>query len=481
MIKLNRDGGVPLSTQIADGLTARIQRGQLATGARLPSVRQLAGQLSVSAFTVMSSYDRLVARNIIAARPGAGYYVVGSPTQRAEHGTQTLIMPPSDAIGFALHCLDGTGASVRAGSGFLPEQWLTDVVPAALVTRIAKNRSALLAPSPAQGSHGLRQQLSEHLQADGIAATPGQIITTVGATHALDLVFRTLLRPGDTVVVEDPGYVFYAARARALDLLVEPLARLPDGPDIDALEELLRRGRAKVFVTQTLLHNPTGGSTSPAKCHRLLAIAERYNLAIIEDDVYGDIAGKGAMRLAQLDELRQVYYISSYSKLLSPALRVGFVALPRLAVDSVLEQKVLSVLGTPGLTESLVQATLESGRYQRHVQRVRSKLALFRQGASRLLAEAGVEVDAADADGLFLWGRIPGATDADTLVRSALEAGILLAKGQLFSASGGFGQFFRFNVAHSTDPRLQIFLSRVNQEDAGASNVRQLRPVISNP
>jgi len=157
------------------------------------------------------------------------------------------------------------------------------------------------------------------------------------------------------------------------------------------------------------------------------------------------------------------------------------VALPRLAVDSVLEQKVLSVLGTPGLTESLVQATLESGRYQRHVQRVRSKLALFRQGASQLLAEAGVEVDAADADGLFLWGRIPGATDADTLVRSALEAGILLAKGQLFSASGGFGQFFRFNVAHSTDPRLQIFLSRVNQEDAGASNVRQLRPVISNP
>lgn len=479
MFKLNRGDAAPLSEQIAAGLETMIQRGELSAGARLPSVRQLASQLNVSAFTVTGGYDRLVARNVIAARPGAGYYVVASSWAGPETEEQALITPPNDPIGFALHCLDGTGASLRCGSGFLPEAWLADIVPAALVTRVAKSRNALLAPSPAQGSPGLRQQLSERLRSVGIATVPGQIITTLGATHALDLVLRALLRPGDTVLVEDPGYVFYAVRARALDLVVEPVARLPDGPDLDALEERLERCHAKVFVTQTLLHNPTGGSTSPAKCHRLLALAERHNLVIIEDDVYGDIAAKGAMRLAQLDELRQVYYISSYSKVLSPALRVGFVALPRSAVDQVLEQKILGVLGTPGLTEAVVEATLDSGLYQRLALKVRTKLALFRQGASRLLRESGVQVAAAEADGLFLWGRIPGAGDADTLVRSALQAGIFLAKGQMFSPSGRFEDYFRFNVAHSSDPRLGIFLSRVTAQGVAGSNVRQLRPASS--
>ncbi len=180
MFKLIRGDAAPLSEQIAAGLEKMIQGGELSAGARLPSVRQLASQLSVSTFTVTGGYDRLVARNVIAARPGAGYYVVASSWAGPETEEQALITPPNDPIGFALHCLDGTGASLRCGSGFLPEAWLADIVPAALVTRVAKSRNALLAPSPAQGSPGLRQQLSDRLRAVGIAAVPGQIITTVG-------------------------------------------------------------------------------------------------------------------------------------------------------------------------------------------------------------------------------------------------------------------------------------------------------------
>jgi DNA-binding transcriptional MocR family regulator len=443
----------------------------------MPSVRKFAAKLGVSAFTVTGSYDRLCARNLVASRPGSGYYVVGATDRRDLPEADALVMPPSDPIGFALHCLDASGASLRSGSGFLPESWLSDVVPATLVTRVAKGRGALLASSPVQGSRALRQQLSDGLRARGIPATADRIVTTVGATHALDLVLRSLFRPGDMVVVENPGYVFYAAQARALDLRVEAVARTADGPDLDRLRELVERHHAKAFITQTLLHNPTGGSTSAAKCHRLLALAERHGLAIIEDDVYGDIAARGATRLAQLDELRHVYYISSYSKLLSPALRVGFAALPAAAIDRVVGQKVLGVLGTPGLTEAIVAAVLDSGRYQRHVLRLRSKLALFRQRASRGLLEAGVELDSAESDGLFLWGRLPGAVNIDALVRGALDEGILLAKGQLFSADGGFGAYLRFNVAHSADPRLPAFLARAIAGSANPATVRHLRPV----
>lgn len=267
----------------------------------------------------------------------------------------------------------------------------------------------------------------------------------------------------------------FAAQARAYGLRLVPVPRLADGSDLDAMEEALRHHHPKVFVTQTLLHNPTGGSTSAAKCHRLLSLAERHGLAIIEDDVFGDIAAKGATRLAQLDELRRVYYMSSFSKLLSPALRVGFLVVPRASVETVLRQKVLSVLGSPGLTEAIVEAALDSGRYQRHVQQVRSKLAMFRQSAQTSLAEAGVLLDPAAAEGLFLWGRVPVAVEVDALVRKALAAGILLAKGQMFSPTGGFVDRLRFNVAHSCDPRLAEFLRGALRPPGPGAEVRALR------
>ena len=479
MIELNRVDGPPLSEQIAQGMATLIRRGELLAGARLPSVRQMAERLAVSAFTVMVGYDKLTARNLIAARQGAGYFVVGPNSAPGISEAEAVAADPVEVLGFAMQVLDGDGAALRCGSGFLPEDWLTDVVPATLVARVAKGRNALLASSPAQGSLGLRRQLADRMLAAGMPVAPGQIITTIGASHAFNVLLRALLVPGDAIMVEDPGFPFYAAQARAMGLVLVPVPRLADGPDLDALEQALKDHHPKVFVTQTLLHNPTGGSTSAAKCHRLLAIAERYGLAIIEDDIFGDIAPKGATRLAQLDELRRVYYLSSFSKLLSPALRVGFLAVPRTSLNSVLRQKVLGVLGSPGLTEAIVEATLDSGRYQRHTQQVRRKLAMFRQSAQTSLAQAGVLLDTDAAEGLFLWGRLPGVTEVDSLVRKALDAGILLAKGQMFSPTGAFGEHLRFNVAHSCDPRLTTFLNSAIRSQGPGADVRPLRPMTS--
>ncbi len=274
------------------------------------------------------------------------------------------------------------------------------------------------------------------------------------------------------MIVEDPGYLFYSAQARAMDLNLVPVPRLTDGPDLAAFEEAVKSFKPKVFVTQTLLHNPTGSTTSAAHCHRLLSLVESHGLAVIEDDVYGSIAPKGATRLAQLDGLRRTYYVSSFSKLLSPALRVGFMAVPREAVDSIVGQKILSVLGTPSLGEAIVEAVLDSGRYSRHTLKVGVKLAQHRQRAQVLLTEAGVTLE--PADGLFLWGRFEPMKDSDSWVRRALEAGILLAKGSLFSPTGHYTDYLRFNVAHSCDARLGHFLRGTAVQPK--AEVRYLRP-----
>jgi DNA-binding transcriptional MocR family regulator len=209
---------------------------------------------------------------------------------------------------------------------------------------------------------------------------------------------------------------------------------------------------------QTLVHNPTGSSADPAHCHRILSLAEQYGFAVVDDDVYGDLYEGPAVRLAQIDGLRHVIYVGSYTKLIGPALRVGFVAADLALVTRLIERKVLSVLSGSTLLECFVSEVLAGGRYKRHVEQVRTRLARMRRDARIALESAGVQFSAEPGEGMFLWGRVPDAAPVDELVRRARERSILLARGSLFSADGGCTQWLRFNVAHSTSAPLVQFL-----------------------
>lgn len=479
MIELQRSSEVGLADQITLGIEALIERGELLEGARLPSVRQMAKRLSVSPFTVIAAYDKLVGRNILVARHGSGYYVTSRNQLIDLADIEGAAGDPSEAVGFAIQNLDAGQLSIKAGSGFLPEDWLSEVIPPALVVKVAKADSSLLLSAPAQGSVGLRRQLAERLQARGIAVVPGQIVTTIGASQAFDLLLRVLLRPGDTVAVEDPGYFVLFSQLQSYGLRLVSVPRQSDGPDLDALEEVVKSHRPKVFFTQTLLHNPTGSSTSAAKCHRLLLLAERLDFKIVEDDVSGDLAAEGVTRLAALDELRRVFYVGSFSKLLSPALRVGFIAVPRDAVEALVAKKILSMLGSPSFAEHIVEVVLSSGRFQRHTRLVRSRLVRFRQRAHALLNSAGVEITPPVSEGMFIWGRLPGMADPDEIVRKALADGILLARGSMFSPSGQYADHLRFNAAHSCEARLAEFLAKWSTRLSATAEVHTFRPAVA--
>jgi DNA-binding transcriptional MocR family regulator len=237
-----------------------------------------------------------------------------------------------------------------------------------------------------------------------------------------------------------------------------PVPRLAAGPDLEALEAACRAHRPRAFFMQTLVHNPTGWSAEAAHCHRILSLAERYGFVVVEDDVYGDLYEGSAVRLAQIDGLRHVIYVGSYTKLIGPALRVGFVAADAALVARLTERKVLSVLAGSALLECFVAEMLDGGRYKRHVEQLRARLARMRRAARSALESTGIEFCGASGEGMFLWGRVPDATPVDELVRRARAQSILLARGALFSADGGCGQWLRFNVAHSTSPPLIEFL-----------------------
>lgn len=474
MIELERSSAVSLVDQIACALLGLIERGELLDGARLPSVRQMAKKLSVSPFTIITAYDKLVARNSLVARHGSGYFVVQQPRLSVLAEIEGTQGDPSEAVGFSRLSLDNCSTSINAGSGFLPHQWLGDVVPPTLVSKVARIQCALVVPAAAQGLAELRRQLAERLQARDIAAVAGQIVTTLGASNAFDLILGTLLQRGDAVVVEDPSYAVLFSQLEAHGLRLVSIPRLADGPDLDALERAVKLHRPKLFFTQTLMQNPTGTSTSASKCHKLLLMAERLDFRIVEDDVLGDLAAEGVTRLAALDELRRVLYVGSFTKLLSPALRVGYIALPRELVDVVVGRKILSLLGTPSFTERLVGEVLSSGRYRRHLLQVRSRLLRFRQRAHALLQGAGVAIDRPVSEGLFIWGRLPGVLDSSALIKKALGEGVLLAKGSMFSPTGSYADHLRFNAAHCCDARLADFL----REAAAPAHRNAVGPMI---
>jgi DNA-binding transcriptional MocR family regulator len=234
--------------------------------------------------------------------------------------------------------------------------------------------------------------------------------------------------------------------------------RTAAGPDLAALEAACRAHRPRAFFMQTLVHNPTGMSTEPAVCHRILSLAEQFGFALVEDDVYGDLYQGQAVRLAQIDGLRHVIYVGSFTKLIGPALRVGFIAADAALITQLLERKVLSVLSGSALLESFVSEILGGGGYKRHVERLRGRLLRMRREARTALESAGLRIAAPGGEGMFLWGEVPAGIAVEALVRRAREHSILLARGALFSCVQGCSQFLRFNVCHSARPPLIEFL-----------------------
>ncbi|TLY90741.1 MAG: PLP-dependent aminotransferase family protein [Gammaproteobacteria bacterium] len=459
MFELSRDSHQPLVDQICERVTQLVRDGQLPAGARLPSIRKLARQVGASPFTVVDAYDRLVARGLIEPHAGRGFFVTQRLLSAPLAAIEALPELGSDALELARQCLQQRGDVIAAGSGFLPESWLLEAGSAGVLTRLVRGRRTRpWLPCPAEGLGELREQIAARLLQHGIAAPAANIVTTYGASHAFDLLARILLSPGDAVLVEDPGYFVLFEQLRAHHVRLIPVPRHADGPDLAALEAAARAHRPRAFFMQTLVHNPTGSSADPAHCHRILSLAEQFGFALVEDDVYGDLYAGSAVRLAQIDALRHVIYVGSYTKLIGPALRVGFIAADAALIAQLVQRKVLSVLSGSTLLESYVSEVLDTGRYRRHVEHTRARLARLRRDTRAALASAGIEFEPAPGQGIFLWGRVPESAPVDELVRRARAHSILLARGSLFSAAQGCRQWLRFNVAHSNSPPLVQFL-----------------------
>ena len=472
-----------LSEQISERIAERIRTRLLAPGAKLPSVRLCAEQQGVSPSTVVAAYDQLLAQGLVEAQKNRGFYVravtgasekrghedpnpvdlQSSDRQKIKHGFEASHVPVN-ATALIRGMFQGSSTKPQPGMGVFPPDWLETTFMAAAVRKVTSSRAlasySLQYGEPA-GDTGLRQSLSNKLAAINIPASAGQIITTVGATHALDIVSRTLLKAGDFVMVEEPGWAIEFARLAALGMRILPVPRGPDGPDLAVMARYCELHAPKLFVSVSVFHNPTGFCLSPGVAHRLLQLANACNFHIVEDDTYSHLAPEHATRLCALDGLQRTVYVSGFAKILAPGWRVGYLAAPAGLVEQLLDTKLLGTLTTPALLEKALAICIDQGQLRRHAERIRTRLDAARSRSVKLAENAGCSFAAPPA-GLFGW--VDTGVDTDALSQRMLDLGYLLAPGALFHAQRQPSTMMRINFATTQDAQFwKVFAKCIEQ------------------
>lgn len=443
-------------------LRDRISSRALGPGDRMPSIRRFAETMGASPSTVVEAYDRLAAEGVIRARRGSGFYVTAAntpPMQVARMG------PPRardiDPFWVSHQALNAAPGTLQPGCGWLPEDWMPQDALRKGLRALAKSDGSLLTNyASAQGSGGLLRLLQTRFAEENLPVAADQIMLTGSASQAMDLICRLLLHPGDTVLVDDPGYFNFHALLRAHRVRVIGVPYRSDGPDPDAFAAAMQEA-PRLYITNSALHNPTGATISPQIAHRVLSLAAAHDLTIVEDETFADLEPDPSPRLAVLDGLSRVLRIGGFSKTLSASLRCGFIAGRADWIEALIDLQVATSFGGPSpAAAELLAGVLTGGGYRKHLAELHQRLAAARKQVAARLAPLGIVPVIWPRGGFYLWCRFPDGTDTSEIARRCATAGVILAPGNVFSPSESANRFMRFNVTQMADPRVYTTLEK---------------------
>lgn len=455
--------------RLAEHIAAMIRGGTLAPGDRIASVRQAAAQYNASPATVFQAYYLLENRGLIQARERSGYYVSsGAGALPAEPETsrpdrRSTAVDVSELVFSILQGMKDPDV-VPLGSAFpaptlFPWQRLNRSLSAANRALSPWSTVADLPP----GNDILRRQIALRHLAAGVPAAIDDVIITNGALEGLNLCLQAVTQPGDVVAVESPG--FYVA-LQALERLQLKAVEIPvhprEGMDLGALAAALKRHPVRACWLMTNFQNPVGALMGEGKKRELVRLLAAHGVPLIEDDVYGELYFGGAYpRPAKtFDEAGLVMYCSSFSKILAPGYRIGWV-LPGRFGERIERMKLMTTLSASIPTQAGLAHFLTHGSFDRHLRALRRGLQDQQTRMLQAVARhfpAGTRITRPDG-GYFLWVELPAAVDALQLHRLALAQGISIAPGPLFSAKRDYRNFIRLNYGHPCSERIDAALA----------------------
>jgi DNA-binding transcriptional MocR family regulator len=430
---------------------ALIASGAYAPGERLPSLREAAGQAGVALNTARAAFDLLESEGLARPTERGGYYVRGPARRLSAPSSPKACREASglDAQQKIEYLLEAGGAS----GGFALAEPDSLLLPSSRLERLyASLPGHWIDYGDQSGEEELKRRIAAAYFVPNGGLDPADIIVTNGATEAIGIALRALLEPGDAVAVESPTYYDYfrqlgAVRARIVEVPLRP----GQGMDLDLLEARLRRGGIKMVLAQPNVQNPTGSIMSDGDKRSLVGLAERYGAALVQDDVYGDLAFSEARpaNLGAFGGYDRLVHISSFSKVLAPGLRIGWMSAGSLR-PALARAKGMASLMTNRPAQAVLAAYLAGSAFRKQLCRMRAELERQLAEYLELLCEALPEGSslAPPSGGCLLWVALPKGSDASRLFESAAREGILIAPGELFSANPFFRGCLRINFGY---------------------------------
>jgi 2-aminoadipate transaminase len=358
-----------------------------------------------------------------------------------------------------------------AGGLPAPECFPTEEITAAAERVLVEKPIAALQYGPTEGYAPLREFITTLMRGRGLSIPTDQILMLSGSQQGLDTIGKLLIDPGAPVAVEDPTYLgaLQAWRPYCPRFITIPMD--DDGIDVAALENVLKSGeRPRFLYLVSCFQNPTGITPSPERKRALLELAEKYGLPIVEDDPYGELYYEGerppilaAMDVQMHGELRHVVYLSTFSKLLAPGLRVGWVVSPKELVAKFVQAKQGLDLHTGSLSQATAYEACRDGLLDRHVPTIR---ATYHQRRDTMLNALEAEMPQGvmwtrPAGGMFVWLTLPAHIDTAALLQASLEQKVAFVPGTSFYANGGGTNTMRLNFSHAAPERIQEGVSRL--------------------
>ncbi|MET0116315.1 MAG: PLP-dependent aminotransferase family protein [Sedimenticola sp.] len=460
--------------KLAARLKRQIQSGAFQAGEKLPSIRALSRQYVLSISTVQEAFYLLEAQGVVEAKLKSGHYVreVPDPTPPSPPRIPRFSLQPQK-ISKWLKVLNVLFRREEPGVTYLGRA--TPNVSAPTLKPLNRSLASLIRRGDERGlsydyifgCEELRQQIARISMDSGCGLSPDEIVITSGCLEALSSSLRALTEPGDTVIIDSPSFygslqVIEANGLKALEMPTDPKT----GISLDAMELALEKWPVKVCLLTPTFNNPLGYSMPDENKPALLELLKRYDVPLIEDDIYGDLAydRPRPRSIKSFDSEGRVLLCSSFSKTLAPGLRVGWVA-PGRYLQDVMRMKYVSSMGTATLPQLALADFIARGGYDRHLKRMRTE---YRQGRDRMLEwiksffPEGSRVSCPQG-GYLLWLELPDSIDAEVLTSRALEEGIGIASGNLFSATEKYHHHIRLSYANLTSQERERAVKRLGE------------------
>ncbi len=469
-IPLDRKSPIPLYRQIQRFLRDQIRSKALPAKTRLPSSRRLSDDLGVSRITVMNAYVELEAEGLVLIRPGSGTYVAPLPSSPPELTRDGLGGPDwprwqrelqSPTWSPARREMERLLSSIAhpdlisfAGDLVAENLFPADEFRKTINAVVRRDGGEAFGYGDRAGFTPLRQTIAHILASQGIPTSPEHVLITSGSQQALSLVARVLVHPGDLVLVESPTYVGAIDLFRSLDVRLLGVPVDDAGMRVDIIEETLKRERPRLIYTIPTFQNPTGACMSADRRRRLIALGEQHNVPILEDDCFGDLRyeGRALPTLKVLDPDGCVLYINTFSKMLMPGLRVGYLVAAGPLYDRLISCKYTCDLATSNLIQRALDEYISVGSYQTHLRRACRQ---YRRRRDAMLAALGRRMPEGvrwrvPEGGLCLWLRLPQGASAIDLLPMAGEQGVAYAPGSFYFPAERPESFLRLNFAPHT-------------------------------